>query len=49
VHFTETVRYSGVEEDALGSRRLPSIDVRHDSNVAHSPNINLPSHRRCNR
>ena len=34
VHFTDLVADAGVEEDALGRRRLAGIDVRHDADVA---------------
>ena len=34
VDFTHLVGAAGVEEDALGRRRLAGVDVRHDSDVA---------------
>ena len=34
VHLTDLVADTGVEEDALGGRRLAGIDVRHDADVA---------------
>jgi hypothetical protein len=33
VHLTQLVRLAGVVQDALGRRRLPGIDVRHDADV----------------
>ena len=34
VHLTDLVRLAGVEEDALGRRRLASVNVGHDTDVA---------------
>src|SRR5918995_582655 len=34
VYLADLVRNSGVEQDALGRRRLSGIDVRHDADVA---------------
>ena len=34
VHLTDLVAHTGVVEDALGSRRLAGIDVRHDADIA---------------
>jgi hypothetical protein len=40
VHFTDLVGDAGVEQDALGRRRLAGIDVGHDADIA------VPSARR---
>jgi hypothetical protein len=34
VHFADLVGDAGVEQDALGRRRLAGVDVRHDADVA---------------
>src|SRR5690349_9653722 len=34
VDLTDLVRDAGVEEDALGRRRLTGVDVRHDADIA---------------
>jgi hypothetical protein len=33
VHLTDLVVHARVEKDALGSRRLPGIDVSHDADI----------------
>ncbi len=33
VHLADLVRYTGVEQDALGRRRLTGIDVGHDADI----------------
>jgi hypothetical protein len=33
MHLADLVRNPGVEEDPLGGRRLPGIDVGHDADV----------------
>jgi hypothetical protein len=34
MHLTDLVGDAGIEQDALGRRRLPGIDVGHDADVA---------------
>ena len=34
VHFADAVVHAGVEQDALGGRRLARVDVGHDADVA---------------
>jgi hypothetical protein len=33
VHLSDTVRDARIEQDALGRRRLPGVDVSHDADV----------------
>jgi hypothetical protein len=33
MHFANAVRAARIEEDALGSRSLTGIDVRHDADI----------------
>ncbi len=44
VNFTHGPRHAGIEEDALGGRGFPRIDMRHDPDVAGMIYGNLPSH-----
>ena len=43
VHLADLVRHARVEEDALGRRRLPGVDVRRDADVP----ITLNGRRAC--
>jgi len=45
VHLAELVRAAGVVEDALGGRRLPGVDVRHDPDVSGVLECELAWHR----
>ncbi len=42
--LTDLVRHTGVEQDALGRRGLPGIDVRHDADVAIALNGGFACH-----
>jgi hypothetical protein len=33
MHFADAVRNARIEQNALGRRRLPGVDMRHDSDV----------------
>jgi hypothetical protein len=33
MHFANAVQAAGIEQNALGRRRLAGIDVRHDADV----------------
>ena len=47
VDFTDLVVDAGVEQDALGRRRLAGIDVRHDADVADASQVRRDVNRHC--
>src|SRR5262245_1496782 len=49
VDFTDLVVDTGVEQDALGRRRLTGVDVRHDADVSYSAQVSsdVDCHLEC--
>jgi hypothetical protein len=44
MHLTDLVGDAGLEQDALGRRRLAGIDVGHDADIATAIERNLTGH-----
>src|SRR5487761_244851 len=47
VDAADFVRDAGIEEDAFGRGRLAGVNVRHDPEIAHAFELELPSHEIC--
>src|SRR5487761_12037 len=47
VDAADLVRDAGIEEDAFGRGRLTGVNVRHDPEIAHAVELELPSHEIC--